>query len=284
MKMRSFKPQNAGQPDPRDGTFRRGPRVPAHALRRGGFTLIELMIVIAIAALLTAITVGAFREISVTNKRTTCQGNLSQLYTAARLYAADEGGRFPYYNASSYTLDDPSEQPAGGIGLWALYAFPDPSDPSKIAPLNAAVQSPLNRYLRHPKVFHCPSDLDPTSGTSHENLYTDAARTAINPEYLSYQVLDGNIPTYQSIRTTDSSDPNFKRQLLIYNGASRVSRPPADNTVVAWCKYHRMGGSRNFDNVLFYDGSVQLLPVSQDDPDGSGAVLTDATRKPKAVP
>jgi len=36
--------------------------------------------------------------------------------------------------------------------------------------------------------------------------------------------------------------------------------------------------------VLFYDGTVQLLPMSQDDPDGSGASLTDAARKPKAVP
>jgi prepilin-type N-terminal cleavage/methylation domain-containing protein len=227
-----------------------------------GFTLIELMVVLAVAAIVSAITLGGFKEMREGNKRVACQTNLSQIYQAARLYAADEGGSLPYYqNACD------GSAPAG-IGLWSLYTFPKSrasGDFSTIAPVGDA---PIERYLRNAKSLHCPSD----SADGRENLYTDpVSKTTFNPNYLSYQVCDDGgeapspstgTPTYSSVRTTktDNSDGPWKRQLLHYKDAAYtdfVARQPTGDTVVAYCIFHRH--ERGMDNVLFYDGSIQLL-------------------------
>jgi hypothetical protein len=196
--------------------------------------------VIAIALILTAITVGGVNGMAASNKRVACQTNLVQIYQAGRLYAADEGGYFPFYDGSGST-----------IGLWSLYTYPRSGFPGQLALVGGT--TPLDRYLRSAKSLHCPNDY------ANLNLYQDTDRTTLNPAYLSYQVLDtasldgsGNPQhTYLSTRTGAGS-----RQLL-----PTGERPPADSTVVTWCKWHRTGmGGRNYDNVLFYDGTVQYLP------------------------
>jgi prepilin-type N-terminal cleavage/methylation domain-containing protein len=240
---------------------------PRSATRAGfgarGFTLIELMVVLAVAAIVSAITLGGFKEMREGNKRVSCQTNLSQIYQAARLYAADEGGKLPFY-----TNDCAATPTVSGIGLWSLYTFPKSqaiADFSTIAPVGTA---PIERYLRSAKSLHCPSDI----ADDREQLYDDPAnKTTFNPKYLSYQVCDdggevpstsGGTPTYSSVRTTatDDSTGPWKRQLLHYKDATLtdfVSRQPTGDTIVTYCIFHRH--ERGMDNVLFYDGSIQLL-------------------------
>lgn len=230
------------------------------AARRGGFTLVEITVVIAIAGLLTAITVGGINNITASNRRIACQTNLVQIYQACRLYAADESGSFPYYNGSGST-----------IGLWSLYTFPRDGYPDQIALVSD--NKPIERYLRNVKTLHCPNDF------ANGSLYQNASRSTFNPNYLSYQILDDNgtasdatddALTYQSTRPSGGS-----RQLLQTGG-----RPPADNTVVTWCKWHRTGaGGRDYDNVLFYDGTVQFLPRRevQNSPEGAACPPLPAT-------
>lgn len=247
--------------------------------RRGAFTLIEIMVVLALAAIITAITVGGFRAISEGNKRTSCQSNLVQIYQAGRVYARDEGGAFPYYNP---VLTSGTQPPKNGIGLWALYTYPE-GNSSSLAPVGT---KPVERYVRSPKIFHCPSDDYPRGsiGSSSNQLYNDD-KTLLNPDYLSYQVnIEGQ--TYASFRTDSDADPDWKRQLEHYDGSDFVPRPPADNTVVTWCRFHRrlsadglstLANGRNFDNVLFYDGTVQLIPYQQNNVDGTSCDPVDAS-------
>lgn len=236
--------------------------------RTRAFTLIELLIVIAIMALLSAIVLGTITRMGASNRRLSCQSNLAQIYQSCRLYQQDEGG-FPFY-------DSPSDSPdaAAGldlennIGLWALYAFPKESSAPGVN--NANPQGPVGRYLRSSRVLHCPQDTDP----ANQSLLLSP--TTFNNGYLSYQSnLPVNypdtpsqmplVPSYQSIRTTNKSNANWKRQLVSFNGAAIVDRAPADSTIVTWCPFHRKAvGGRDFDNVLFYDGSVQLVPRQQD--------------------
>ena len=218
---------------------------------RQAFTLIEILVVLAIAAIVSAITLGGFNEMRSGNKRTSCQTNLVQIYQAARQYAADEGGKFPYYQDAC-----PTGTPSG-IGLWSLYTFPNANYTAPAAPGS----KPIERYVRSAKVLHCPSDAGKdTLDYSNMNLYS-SDKSEFNLNYLSYQACDGAVPTYQTTRDTTpdtpSNDPLWKRQLINRNGTSLVSRPPADDTVVSWCMHHR--NPRNLDNVLFYDGSVQLI-------------------------
>ena len=61
---------------------------------RKGFTLIELMIVIAIIAILAAILVPNFIRARAQGQLTACKSNLKNLGTALEMYSTDNGGRF----------------------------------------------------------------------------------------------------------------------------------------------------------------------------------------------
>ncbi len=127
-----------------------------------------------------------------------------------------------------------------------------------------------------------------TSVNSPSLLFKDGDVTYLNPSYLSYQVnddlppadLDLNPdPTYSSFRTPETSGANgikfrqIRPYKVVNNATERVDRATKDMTVLTWCRFHRSldktgentrAGGRNFDNVLFSDGSVQSLPVTQD--------------------
>lgn len=62
---------------------------------RKGFTLIELMIVIAIIAILAAILVPNFIRARAQGQLTACKSNLKNIGTALEMYATDHGGRYP---------------------------------------------------------------------------------------------------------------------------------------------------------------------------------------------
>jgi prepilin-type N-terminal cleavage/methylation domain-containing protein len=80
-----------------------------------GFTLIELMIVIAIIAILAAILIPNFLHARAESVTAACEGNEKQLATAEEEYAVDHGGAYastfgagqlttPYLNV---TITDP---------------------------------------------------------------------------------------------------------------------------------------------------------------------------------
>lgn len=74
---------------------------------RKGFTLIELMIVIAIIAILAAILVPNFIRARAQGQVTSCKSNLKNIGTACEMYATDNGGRYPK------TLDDLKKEANG---------------------------------------------------------------------------------------------------------------------------------------------------------------------------
>ena len=266
--------------------------------RKGAFTLIEMMVVLAVVALLSAITLGVVSSLRESNKRGTCQANLGQLYGAMRLYSQDFDGKTPYLNPTGGP--SAATTPAGGLGLWALYAYPPASnDPLKDGNCNGIADdlpasrndplkdAPLASYLKSPRVLHCPSDdfahdvsyatgasacAQKTMGSAELGFDPGDGIRRLNPFYLSYQVTDDapNVPTYSSFRGTD-----VKRQLRFYSGSGASIATPErvapDQTVVTWCRFHRglnsdgttKAGDNSRDNVLFLDGSVQSIQVSQ---------------------
>jgi prepilin-type N-terminal cleavage/methylation domain-containing protein/prepilin-type processing-associated H-X9-DG protein len=71
--------------------------------RAGGFTLVELLVVIAIIAVLIAILMPALAKARATALSISCQSNLRQLALAARVYQQDWNGCYLPYGDMPYT-------------------------------------------------------------------------------------------------------------------------------------------------------------------------------------
>jgi prepilin-type N-terminal cleavage/methylation domain-containing protein len=59
--------------------------------KKGGFTLVEIMIVVAIIGLLAAIAIPNFMKARETAQKNVCIANMKQIDGAKTLYALDEG-------------------------------------------------------------------------------------------------------------------------------------------------------------------------------------------------
>jgi prepilin-type N-terminal cleavage/methylation domain-containing protein len=64
-------------------------------MKKKGFTLIELMIVIAIIAILAAILVPNFLRARAQGQFTQCQSNAKNIGTALEMYSTDNAGHYP---------------------------------------------------------------------------------------------------------------------------------------------------------------------------------------------
>ena len=86
--------------------------------RKGGFTLVEIIVVLIIATIISSIVFSAFKSIREGNKKTSCQGNMAQIYQALRLYGQDYNGEFPSYNPSGLVQGKvANERAANGLGF-----------------------------------------------------------------------------------------------------------------------------------------------------------------------
>ncbi len=70
--------------------------------RKGGFTLVELLVVIGIIALLVAILLPVLSKARIAARRTACLSNVRQLITAAVMYTTDNKGYLPRFDGQGY--------------------------------------------------------------------------------------------------------------------------------------------------------------------------------------
>ena len=110
--------------------------------RRAAFSLIELLIVIAVLLLLAAIATPVIASAIHSAKRAACLSNLRQIYAGFALYAGDHKGLVP---------------PKFEVKKMRLSG----SDVTEGRVLNShayGIQTVLAPYLNGVEVFHCPAD------------------------------------------------------------------------------------------------------------------------------
>ena len=80
---------------------------------RQGFTLVELLVVVAIVAILASLLLPALSRAKERGRRAVCLSNLSQILKACTMYAMDNDDKFfPARNGSVQIALDPLQQKA----------------------------------------------------------------------------------------------------------------------------------------------------------------------------
>jgi len=119
---------------------------------RSGFTLIEVLVVVAIIALLVAILLPALGRAREQAKLGACMSNVRQLVLGCLMYGAENKGVLP--------TCDRAPGPTGGAIRGTDWLGPyninraDPTEYFGRVPEDGAIF----RYVRNPAVYECPSD------------------------------------------------------------------------------------------------------------------------------
>ena len=201
--------------------------------RQRGFTLVEILVVVAILALLSAILFSVYSKVSNNGRQLKCTNHLMSIGQAISMYADDHSGIYP-------------NTPLGPLAA------------------NCAWADRLLPYTRDSSVFECPSAKNspyitgcvPSAGTDNldefgvpvnykggydMNLFTRSSRRLVRQLYATHpdstiSVLDGGGMLIQAAYADSSSLADLQ---------SKGLKPP-----------RHKGGS----NVLFLDGHVKWTP------------------------
>ena len=111
--------------------------------RRQGFTLLELLTVVATVAILAALLLPILSKAKIKAQRTSCVSNLRQLSVAWMLYADDNHGFLP----ESYPTNNPE--------AWVQGDMTRPEEAGNGGLIREGKLFPYNQSLG---IYHCPAD------------------------------------------------------------------------------------------------------------------------------
>lgn len=211
--------------------------------RSTGFSLLEMLLVIAILVVLIALSLPVVNQIITKSQLLQCAGNFRQLGAVLGSYAGDHKGEWPWPIDSRVT-DDP-----GKLGGWI-------ARPLKTTSGEWSGIGKLFPYIRDRRVYVCPANK-----TKMNQLKRDG----------NYSSEEGTIPTSYVTRGYNQSyhptKPKFftlaalgRRSITACNFAYAASNPV--NAPLSW--------HQGTYPVLFSDGSVEQIRFPE------GAVNKDA--------
>ncbi len=220
-------------------------------VKKVGFTLVEMLVVIAIITSLAAIISVVYMRSREKGRQIACLSNLKQLGAALLMYAQDNDGHFPPYR--NHPIKWPNNW---GQEVKGCYISTDGGHIGIIFAPHLLV-SAIDPYLREKGVWFCPSD--PYAGTP--TFYW-----CVFHKYTSYYF---NLQNPKRLRDTDyfgsdyyirnphlyilAWDPNTCVDIIEYVCSEDL---PDYTDCVKW---NKVSGGNHFNGVneLYLDGSVK---------------------------
>ena len=160
----------------------------------GGFTLVELLVVIGIIALLISILMPALSRAKDQANRIKCMAHLRQVVTGMVMYAGENKGALPWVNwGGNYFTGKPGD--TKGTAGW-LYDAPSWDQGAKDPSWDLMEGGMVFRYIKNREVFKCPLHVaNPGSYSGPSEKYTSYLMNGAACDYNT-----GNLFTYKASR------------------------------------------------------------------------------------
>lgn len=203
--------------------------------RRHAFTLLEVLVVVAILSILAALLFSVMVRARDNGRRTVCQSNLKQLAAAMQLYLQDNGSKFPVAATTTMT---------NGVASsieWDVALLP---------------------YLSTHKVFECPSVPTPRPSDSfHLPLDYQLGRD-INEwiEKNPFPTPQGHwVPQHEAQFPKSAETELFEEQSVLDEGVPITGRPIQTSCGTQFMVNLHFDGS----NVAYLDGHVKWISANE---------------------
>lgn len=229
-------------------------------LKRRGFTLLELIVVIAIVAVLIALLFGGLSRARAGAERTGCASNLRQIGAALHAYAAENGGWLPPGSRSNM----------GGTFSRILSAY---TQPMKSATMAADIfYCPANVRLGSPPAAGYGSGGQPDGYKGWSGYFFNYCLNASVFKITNSDIGSGGYVPDQEARIKLAAILRPARTLALVDMRTRapgVSGPPTSGLTKRTYfdpsnASFTMGAVHSgLGNVLFVDGHVESFPGSQ---------------------
>lgn len=194
------------------------------------FTLIELLIVVAIIAILASILFPSFNKVRMQANSIACVNNLKQFGAAMSMYAGDFSDRLPI-----------NQDPAGWCGNYSFWYIP-------FAPYLNSTYEKLDKC----KTFKCPSHQTPFGYTAFYPNWQPFASYGINQGLAFKSILSKwSKPSY-CIVLMDAKDRNAGNDSFFVNGS----------TIDTCVAYTRHMGKANYLLGDFHVEAIKKIPQS----------------------